>query len=166
MFLPRKAARSMVWSPVAAAVKAGTGWFNSTMSSPWPRTRADFENRKGCECWRSGVAQRLDHGVQVAVVAEHHEFVAQAGEMGVRWDVDDHIEIEHLGACVRRTVGAGFQILNVNVHAREETCDFVNDPRVIQGHYVYIIGIGTLGLARAGVLHHGGEVEPSRQVRN
>src|SRR5690606_33354016 len=113
------------------------------------------------ETGASDAAHRLDDGIQVAVVAEHHELVPQAGEMGIGRDIDDHVETEHLRAGVRGCVGSALQILDVDVHAGKEAGDFVHNTRAVQGNHIDIVGVGTLGFARAGMLDGGGQLQPA-----
>src|SRR3989344_4862759 len=106
------------------------------------------------------LSRRLQRGVNVELVAEAHEILAQLADLHARRDADGHADREHRCAGVRRRVGPGSHFLDIDLTAGEELGDVVHDAGLVHGHHVHEVRhhIG-FDRARLGVLDGGGEVE-------
>jgi len=104
--------------------------------------------------------RRFDRGIQVEVVAEAGELVAQAADVHTGRQAHGHAEGKHRGAGVCRRVGPGAQLLDIDLAGREEVRDLMHDARVVHGHHVHRVRRHVLHRgARFGVPGKDGELE-------
>ncbi len=78
----------------------------------------------------------FENGVEVELIAQIHEFLAQRRDVNLARDVDDHLYGKHWRAGVSGRVAARVQLGDVDAAGAEETRQVVHDARLVQAHHV------------------------------
>ena len=78
---------------------------------------------------------RLHDGVDVELVAEVHELLAQSRDMDRRRDVDGHLHGEHRRAGVRRGIAARGDFADFDFASREEAAQAVHDAGLVEQRF-------------------------------
>src|ERR1700688_106118 len=73
----------------------------------------------------------FENGVQVEVIAEIHELLAQHADVQPARDVHDHLHREHRRTGMRSGVRAGRQFRNVHAALRKESGKTRDDARLV-----------------------------------
>src|SRR5579863_8877764 len=88
----------------------------------------------------------FENGIQVEVVAEIHELLAQHADVQPARHVHDHLYREHQRTGMRSGVRAGRQFRDVHAALRKESGETRDDARLVEAHDVD--GVGQHDIAR------------------